>query len=272
MIRALAWDDEPETYFDNLATALDDLGIETVVERHYDQFIRRAVGETWDCVITDLVNEKSREGQADRTGERVARQFTESADPVRRCTPIFILTNFTEYLDSSRFGHNVIIKSKALDSAWMAGEIRQELLERGVFTYPEKVFFAYGHDKAANQAVAEFFTNRGITPLTIHPGLALPELVAGLLDMMKGASAVVAMCTPDDQVGRSRYPRPNVVMEIGLAVGIARSTRRLIVIQHQDATLPSNLGGVLTLQYKTDVSETFTNLEERLRRLGVAIA
>ncbi|MFL5538475.1 MAG: TIR domain-containing protein, partial [Longimicrobiaceae bacterium] len=66
-----------------------------------------------------------------------------------------------------------------------------------------------------------------------------------------------------------KHPRQNVLLEIGMAMGLSRGLERLIVLKHRDATLPSDLGGVLTLNFDDDVSATFPELETRLRELGI---
>jgi predicted nucleotide-binding protein len=274
MIRAIAWDNDPEQHFDKLVPALNRIGIPCEFEPEWDRFILRVTDEPWDCVITDLVNEGSPKGEDDRSGEEVVWAISRLDDPARRSTPVFILTNFTHYLDPSRYGRNVAVKSKALSPAWMAGEIKQTLIERGVFHDPTKVFLAWGHGEDANTAVRNFFVDHGVRLEVIDAAMPLPGIVQGLVDSMKGAAAVVAICTPDDELKRDKgvfHPRPNVLLEIGLAVGITRSTRRLIVLQDERVTMPSDLGGDITIRFAGSVESKFPLLEERLLRLGVAL-
>src|SRR5262249_47454288 len=138
----------------------------------------------------------------------------------------------------------------------------------------------YGRDKRADgarQDVEHFLRGKGVHVITLADAPLRAEIAQGLLNKMNGCGAVVAICTPDDIIGEIHQPRPNVFMEIGLALGLSRGLQRLILLQKwgpdpkDQAALPSDLQGILRIQFKGEVSNIFDKLEEDLRGLGIEI-
>jgi hypothetical protein len=275
-MKALGWDDKPRDYFNRLKTSLGRLEITLEIEPSVDRFIERFHTEEWDLIVTDLVDESSSEGDENQTGLEIARRISVAAAAARKNLPVFIVTNYTDRLNpaAAGLGRNVIIKSKNLSAAWMAGEIRQDLEDRGLFVDHKRVFLIYGHDKQAPQSrdkVKQFLSDRQVEVSEITPGSLSINLLDGLLDRMRNCAAILALCTPDDRTDESRLPRPNVLLEIGIAVGLANGPQRLILLQHAQASLPTDLDGILTLRFNRSVDEVLPDLEKRLKRLHVSL-
>lgn len=93
---------------------------------------------------------------------------------------------------------------------------------------------------------------------------------------MNNCGVIIALCTAEDQWKRDNttHPRQNVMLEIGLAIGLWRGPERCIIRQQwgsgvdQQAVLPSDLGGLLTLRFETGVKECWNELRDRLKVLG----
>ena len=82
-----------------------------------------------------------------------------------------------------------------------------------------------------------------------------------------------ALVTPDDlvQQGKQTYgqARPNVLFEIGWFFGRYGSRRLCILKKGKDTLLPSDLNGVLTLEFTVSIEEKFLRLQQELKAAGV---
>jgi predicted nucleotide-binding protein len=101
------------------------------------------------------------------------------------------------------------------------------------------------------------------------------EILNGLLQRMNECSAFISICTPDDKADDGTYrPRQNVLLEMGMAMGLSRGLQRLVPLQRwgpekQDqAVLPSDLGGIVALRF-SKVENQLDALRSKLEGLGV---
>jgi CheY-like chemotaxis protein len=269
----LAWDDNPH-YMEVLAENLGRLGIQMEVVRKSDEFQSRFDSGSWSFVVLDLFDESVEPPRM--RGSELARNVASAraSDPF---FPIFVLTGEAALLTPQLFDSlpsNVNVHYKISDPYPMALLIRDELRLRGAYTNPRKTFL-----------VAPMINNRlspeGLeiqTWLNVHGQDTKPldemaisgEIIRTLLEEMSECRAIVVLCTADDTWhNQTRHPRQNVILELGIALGAGGGLRRLIIIKQQTAEIPSDLGGVVTLNFRNSPSEIFKQLEDRLSRLGV---
>lgn len=82
-----------------------------------------------------------------------------------------------------------------------------------------------------------------------------------------------ALVTPDDLVQQGKasvgQARPNVLFEIGWFYGRFGPRCLCILKKGKDTPLPSDLGGVLTLEFTSSVEEKFLRLQQELKAAGV---
>ncbi len=283
-MKGLAWDDDPKGYFERLITTLRNRhNIDLEIEGKPDRFMDRFYQEQWDFVCTDLVNEASDEGEEDRTGLEIAEKINQENQKGKEHIPIFIVTAHFEKIDPvlSGLGRDVIIKSKRLSQGWMAAEIKQELVERGIFVDPRKVFViseSGALTDGTTECLRQRLDDRGLVVEIISGANLNTSIHQGLLDRMVDCAAVIAVCTADDTLAHgARETSGNELFEIGNAMGHSRGIQRLTILQQQYGpgenelvSLPSDLGGIVTLRFRepnlTDIS---AQLENRLRTLGV---
>jgi hypothetical protein len=281
-MRALAWDDQPEKYMKDLVEELGPSGIEVTVcrlEREFRQEFQHP-DKKWDFVITDLMTGDSgaiSENDA-RTGVEIARRAVNSG------LPVFMVTQHFTRFDPSALGipPEVVIRSKSTDPGWQAGDIIEELRRRGLFTNPKRVFLIFGHDRTAegtSAAIEQHLRKQHARVEKVTPDTLFTEINHGLVGRMHDCRAILAVFTPDDKVeaGKETYyqPRPNVLYEIGIALGLARGLERLTIIEKKGASpeqqvrMPSDLRGILPLRFEKSVDEIFDRLDARLLELGV---
>jgi hypothetical protein len=275
-MKGLAWDDDP-TYLESVATVLRrtydiDLEVEKTVERFQHRVERE---DCWAFLVVDLLDERPANRSRPLVGVDLCVQYSE-----RKL--IFLVTREPLRLVTGKVSlpRQVIVKSKELDPGWLALEMVNELKQRGLYINHKKVFLIYGHDRETDgctNAVENYLRND--LKLEVHkvtPATITGHLLSAILEKMQDAAAFVAICTPDDETSDgSRRPRQNVILEMGMAMGLPKGVQRLIVLQRKGdelskrVSLPSDYQGLLTLTFQDDVTEKFGDLHQRLKLLRV---
>ncbi len=278
-VTGLVWDDEPELFMQYLKEVLRPQQIELSICEHREDFESLFRDGSWDFVILDLFDEAS----GKMTGLDLAR-LVSHAKRREQSYPIFILTQFTSKIVTEIYNNiplNAVLRGKS-DLFWTAQYIKEELIQRGVYVDKRRVFCVHNVQPQRMRKfvdpVKDRLVNRGLQMVTLSASDLVTGILDGLMDRMNQCGAIVSICTADDiQHDGSYQPRQNVLFEIGLALGLNRGLQRLIVLQQWGATvetqakLPSDLGGVLTIQFKERIGETLDQLEDRLRDLRMSL-
>lgn len=270
----LAWDDEP-VYMEMLADTLKNLEIRLEVVRTAEEFRAGFNSKSWDFVVLDLLDE-TRSPPKPR-GVDLARDVNASVD---RFFPIFIITNQPSLLQSTQLKDlppNANVRYKIEDTYPMAVMIRDELRLRGAYTDPRKLFLVAPmvNNQPSSEAreVQEWLREHGHDVKPLNQRTLGAEILQTLLLEMSACRAVIVLCTADDPGPRDLLlPRQNVILELGMALGIGRGLRSLIILKQETAELPSDLGGVVTMNFKRSPSEIFSQLEQKLEDLGVDLS
>ena len=291
----LAWDDEPE-YLKQVAELLERENVRLEVLSDHDEFISRytEMSGEFDFVVLDLLLEDARsEGDGEPVGKDLASQILTRHPQL----PVFMVTSRARAIDSQRLGlpSQVILKSKSTHQGWMAQDILRDLRDRGIYRDSRKVFLVYGHETKCdgfNLAVEAHLESRGLEVARTSEDEVIPGVLDGILERLRDAAAILAICTPDDRIhlvgsGEEPFysPRGNVLIEIGMALALFRGRERLILLQRwgsepsDQAKLPSDLGGDLSIRFTEEDYEAgelgadFTRkLEARLSGLRVSMA
>ena len=276
-LRGIAWDDEPGEFMSRLqshlrATYQIDLEIYDDRELFVQAFV---TWPHWDFVVLDVFDE--RRPDARDVGGSLAtlianmKQFNPSY-------PIFLITGEPSLLSTqqtSRWPATAVIRFKE-EPDYVAFYIVNDLRQRGVFVNRRRVFLIVNSAKEAfaryGDKVRQRLHSRNLTAVTLGGDNLHQEIAGGLLQTMNESVAIVSVCTPDDmwQDG-SQHPRQNVLLEMGIAMGLSRGLERLIILRHEQAKLPSDLGGVLPINFADDIATSFPALEARLGELGIEL-
>jgi len=87
---------------------------------------------------------------------------------------------------------------------------------------------------------------------------------------MGECAGIVAVCSKDRELSAGEWrTRPNVTLEIGMALSLPRGIERLILLKEKGVERPTDLGGLLTLEYELSPLERAHELEQRLQLIGV---
>jgi predicted nucleotide-binding protein len=276
-VRALAWDDEPERYLEKLKPHLQALGIELEIEDEVSVFLQRMRAEHWDLVISDLFN-------YDEAGDEHATDGTGIASTViAKGIPIFVVTkSYDRAAAEAIVPRGAMIKSKHTPQTWLAEEIVTDLLRLGYPVRRDRVFVIRGRDREARGAtelLVAFIRGRGLQVDVLSETTLKKEILGGLVSRMNDCAGFIAVCTPDDEwANGSWHPRQNVLLEIGVALGLSRGLDRLAILQRtgpptepkKNATLPTDLSGVLTMEFADDIESAFDDLVTWFDEIGVA--
>lgn len=276
-MRGLAWDDEPE-FLSGLVPHLERRRIYLEVTADDDTFLSRIAdrSEHWDFAITDLFKPAPVEGESDKPfGATFAARHHDRL-------PVFIVTKNMAKAEIEAIHDlpvDVRLLSKATPKAYMAEDIHQELVRRGVYLDYKKVFVIYGKSARIHGDLDELVAHLkaiGLEPILIDESIRT-AVIHGLVSRMNECAAVLALLTPDDQVlnGSSGYwqPRPNVFIELGMAVMLGRGLERLILVQkvgpatepEKTAALPKDLDGIIPIQYRGELTGVFDKIDQALR-------
>lgn len=137
-----------------------------------------------------------------------------------------------------------------------------------------KIFIIHGHDEAKWRELRELLEdqlNQKTIVLREEPG-AGETLIRKFEEFADDCGYAFALLTPDDFVekeGKSyMQARPNVLFELGWFYG--RFGRdRVCIVKKANTEMPSDLAGILSIDFHKDISEGFLKLQAELRRVGL---
>jgi predicted nucleotide-binding protein len=138
----------------------------------------------------------------------------------------------------------------------------------------DKIFIIHGHDEGKWRELRDLLEDslgQKTTVLMEEPG-ASGTVIKKFEEFASDCCYAFALLTPDDFVekGDKTYfqARPNVVFEMGWFCG--RFGRDRVSIIKKDTTMmPSDLGGLLTIDFHANVSEGFVKIQSELQRAGI---
>lgn len=143
-----------------------------------------------------------------------------------------------------------------------------------------KVWVIHGHDYRARDVIFALLTAVGLEPLEFDQAAELtrkpsPSIMEILRAAFQEGQAFVALLTPDeeavpsaafsdtDDLGPHPQPRPNVVLEAGMA--FAYDPDRTVIVEMGRIREISDLAGIHTVKWRQDRYETRKALLRKLR-------
>lgn len=152
---------------------------------------------------------------------------------------------------------------------------RKKELEKGIKN-SKNIFIIHGHDEAKRRELESLLKDR----FNLNPIVLLDQPDQGLTIIEKfekyasDCSYAFALFTPDDIVsnGDKQYfqARPNVIFELGwFYANLGRSRVCILDQASEQSKIFSDLQGVLRMQFNTNVSEKYIEIERELKSLGI---
>ena len=162
-------------------------------------------------------------------------------------------------------------------------EARAEAIEeidasRPVYLPPrgDKIFVVHGHAEDKWRELDDLIENqlglKGRIVVLKEEASKSQTVIAKFEEYAKQCCYCLALVTPDDEVksrkSSYRQARPNVLFEIGWFYG-RFGPRRVCILQQSGTAVPSDLGGVVTLEFQEKISEIYLPIKQELEAAGV---
>lgn len=173
-------------------------------------------------------------------------------------------------------------KSKKLVVEGKGKELTEAILKTSSDIKSNKgVFIVYGHDETARDELELMLLRWGLSPIILcqKPSGGL-TIIEALEKHMKDVKYGVVLATPDD-IGyakenekKKKYrARQNVVFEMGMLYAKIDRQNVAVLIQNSteldlDMENPSDLDGIIYIDYKNSVTECKERLAKELRSRG----
>ncbi|WP_321288282.1 nucleotide-binding protein [uncultured Sunxiuqinia sp.] len=206
---------------------------------------------------------------------------------------ITVLLNFAEWhstkLDFTAIHHNLkqldFEKSVLLAFTKDARAIRDSKPEKieekiikttktpSITVDSKKVFVVHGHDDKARLELCKLLKDDlGVEPVILQdePNLTVETIISKFERLAKECSAALILFTPDDNAEGKSRARQNVILELGYFLGKfqGQENRRIAIIKTGDIEIPSDISGVLYLEYLKNIKEIFYDLKKQFETWG----
>jgi predicted nucleotide-binding protein len=144
-----------------------------------------------------------------------------------------------------------------------------------------KVFVVYGHNDAVKTELQLFLHKLGLEPIIVGD---LPKRGRTLIESLEYALSMdpaftLVLWTPDDKASpvadpgkEYLQPRPNVIFELGLAIGRFKREKVGILWQNTDNFEdPSDLKGIFSIRFNKGIHEIQTEIIKDLVSAGLPV-
>jgi predicted nucleotide-binding protein len=144
------------------------------------------------------------------------------------------------------------------------------------FLLTDGIFIIHGHDELnwirLSRLLRDEFGIRDVIVLKEEPSSG-KTLIEKLEYAAKHCCYAFAVLTPDDMVEKPDevyfQSRPNVIFEIGWFYGrLGRD--RVCIVKNTETTIPSDLIGIVTINFNNNVSEVYLDIKRELNKIDIA--
>lgn len=156
--------------------------------------------------------------------------------------------------------------------------------ESNLYSQNNRVFLVYGHDVEARRDVELFLLRLKLNPYVMKNDATASNVIIEVLEKkINEHSFGIVLLTPDDfgyakQLGnisqtdnnKQSRARQNVILELGMLLGkLGRS--KVAILVKGDVEKPSDINGVLYINYNKGIKENGNHLISILRESGINI-
>ena len=138
----------------------------------------------------------------------------------------------------------------------------------------KKVFIVHGHDDKARLELAKIVKDDlGLEPVVLQeePNVSIETIITKFERLARDCSSALILFTPDDNANGNLRARQNVILELGYFLGKFQDSenRRIAIIKNGQIEIPSDISGVLYLEYLKNVKEIFYDLKKQFETWGI---
>lgn len=145
---------------------------------------------------------------------------------------------------------------------------------------PTKIFVVHGHDKNALMQLELVLRRLGLDPFILQNNDGETKTLIEALEQQiyKESAFGIVLLTPDDygypkskdDAERQPRARQNVILEAGMVLAsLGRS--RMALLKKGALELPSDLDGLIRIEFNEDVMEVAVKLATRMKNAGIVI-
>lgn len=138
----------------------------------------------------------------------------------------------------------------------------------------KKVFIVHGHDDKARLELANIIKHDlGLEPVILQeePNVSIETIISKFERLAKDCSSALILFTPDDRADGKLRARQNVILELGYFLGKFQDSenRKIAIIKKGDIEIPSDISGVLYLEYFQNIKEIYYDLNKQFETWGI---
>jgi predicted nucleotide-binding protein len=131
------------------------------------------------------------------------------------------------------------------------------------------VFIVHGHHTASRDELQVILGRLGLQPIVLDEQDSMGMTIVEKLEYYAQTCAfAIVLMTPDDLAGSGVRARQNVVLELGWFMAHL-GRERVLLLYAGDVEIPSDIFGIVYLQFKDSVREVEGRIQQRLRGCGM---
>lgn len=153
--------------------------------------------------------------------------------------------------------------------------------EQSKTTIPHRVFIVYGHDVEAREQLELLLRRLRLEPIVLQNLPGGGDTIIEKLEELTEADFACVLVTPDDE-GRRKADaanggpmkpraRQNVVLELGMVLARLGRHRVAILLKGKEIERPSDIDGLIYIQFDRHVQEVKNDLAANLQEAGFVI-
>lgn len=136
-----------------------------------------------------------------------------------------------------------------------------------------KIFIVHGHDDQARLELSKILKDDlNLQPIILQdePNVTIKTIITKFERLATECSAAIIIFTPDDNINGKLRARQNVILELGYFLGKFqdKQNRRIVILKRGDIEIPSDISGVLYLEYHKSMKEIFYDLKKQFETWG----
>ena len=143
-----------------------------------------------------------------------------------------------------------------------------------------KIFVVHGHDQTSLEQLELVLRRLGLDPYILQNNDGQSKILIEALEkqIYEEAAFGIVLMTPDDygysknQTNEERTPRArqNVILEMGMIMA-SLGRDKTVILKKGNLELPSNVNGVIYLEFNEHVKEVAVKLANRMKGAGIDI-
>lgn len=146
---------------------------------------------------------------------------------------------------------------------------------------PTKIFIVHGHDTVALEQLELILRRLGLDPFILQNNDGESRTLIEALEkrIYEEAAFGIVLMSPDDygysknKTNEERQPRArqNVILEMGMIMA-SLGREKMVILKKGNLELPSDVNGVIYLEFNEHVKEVAVKLANRMKGAGIQIA